>query len=332
MKKNVYSGKIFLIIAGPTGTGKSSVALELAKIIPSEIINADSRQFYKEINIGAAKPPETAFQQVVHHLYGFISLKENFTVFDFRKELEKLVPEIWNRKKAVIVVGGSGLYIRAVMKGIFDFPAEKKAIQNEIRKKLLNYETGKLYQELKQVDCECASKIHPNDRRRIVRALEVYHLTGLPMSTWQKQAKPASFIQDAIVKYWILNMQREKLYSRLDLRVEAMLESGWLDEVKNLVDAGLKQYLEEKAPIGYIELCDYIEGKISYDYAVEIIKRKTRNYARRQLTWFRKEKDAEWIDVTTTHPEDVAMMLAEEIKKHTFPFLSCREGKIEKQG
>jgi len=314
MKKNAYSKKIFFIIAGPTGTGKSSIALELAKIIPSEIINADSRQFYKEINIGAAKPSETAFQQVVHHLYSFISLRENFTVFDFRKELEKLVPQIWNRKKAVIVVGGSGLYIRAVMKGIFDFPEEKKAIQKEIRKKLLNYETEKLYNELKQVDCECAAKIHPNDRRRIVRALEVYEMTGIPMSTWQKQAKPASFVQDATVKYWILNIERNRLYSRLDLRVEKMLESGWVDEVKILVKEGFKKYLEEKAPIGYIELCDYIEGKISYQHAVEIIKRKTRNYARRQLTWFRKEKDAEWIDVTETHPEEVAMMLAKNIK------------------
>ncbi|MCM8815454.1 MAG: tRNA (adenosine(37)-N6)-dimethylallyltransferase MiaA, partial [Candidatus Omnitrophica bacterium] len=297
---------LFIILSGPTGTGKSSIAVELAKLIPSEIINADSRQFYIEISKGTAKPSEEALKIVPHHLYSFLSLKESFTVFDFREILEKLVPQIWKRKKAVILVGGSGLYIRALLKGIFDFPEEKKNMQKEIRKKFCDQETEKLYEKLKEIDPACASKIHPNDRVRITRALEVWLVSGIPMSQWQKKAQPASFIKDAKVVYWILNMDRGKLYNILDLRTEKMLESGWVEEVKEIIESGLSGHLKEKAPIGYIELCDFHQGRKNWKETVEIIKRKTRNYARRQITWFRKENGAEWIDISDIPPADAA--------------------------
>ncbi|MGB9642348.1 MAG: tRNA (adenosine(37)-N6)-dimethylallyltransferase MiaA [Candidatus Ratteibacteria bacterium] len=313
MKKNPEN--LLLIIAGPTGTGKSQVALELSKIIPSEIINADSRQFYREIDIGTAKPPVSVFNQTPHHLYSFLSLKDNFSVFDFRQYLESLVPQIWAKKKSAIIVGGSGLYIRAILKGIFDFPQEKKSLQTAIRKQLIAQKTQQLYEKLKNIDPVVAEKIHPNDRVRITRALEVWLITGIPMSQWQSRAKPANFIERAEVFYWLLNMKRDILYNRLDLRTEAMLESGWLEEVKNLIDRGLKDDLSEKAPIGYVELCDYIEGKRPLEQTVEFIKRKMRNYARRQLTWFRKEKDAQWLDVTNLHPSETAKILAEKISK-----------------
>lgn len=303
----------FIILAGPTGTGKSDIAIDLAKIIPAEIINADSRQFYREINTGTAKPPQYAFEQIPHHLYNFLSLRDNFSVFDFKQILEKLVPEIWNRKKAVILVGGSGLYIRVLLKGIFDFPEEKKEIQKEIRKKLLDQDTEKLYEKLKQVDPESAKKIHPNDKIRITRALEIWFITGTPMSQWQKQAQQASFIKDAEIKYWILNMARDKLYHVLDMRTEKMLDSGWLEEVKKIIEDGLRDYLIEKAPIGYIELCEFLEGKLNWLETVEIIKKKTRNYARRQITWFRKEKEGEWIDVSNMSHSDAARILAKKL-------------------
>ncbi|MCX7705526.1 MAG: tRNA (adenosine(37)-N6)-dimethylallyltransferase MiaA [bacterium] len=317
MKKNSENlpQNLFIILSGPTGTGKSSVALELAKIIPAEIINADSRQFYKETNVGTAKPSPEMLKTVPHHLYGFLSLKENFTVFDFKQVLEKLVPEIWKRKKAAILVGGSGLYIRVLLEGIFNFPEEKKERQKQLRKKLLGQCTEKLYEKLCQVDPDCASKIHPNDRIRIVRALEVWFMTGIPMSVWQKKAKPADFIKYARVKYWILHMERNKLYRLIDLRTEKMIESGWLEEVRDIIEAGLKEYLREKAPIGYIELCEFLEGKMDWAETVEIIKRRTRNYARRQLTWFRKEKNAEWIDITSKPAEEIVQDLYQKIQK-----------------
>ncbi|MCM8759316.1 MAG: tRNA (adenosine(37)-N6)-dimethylallyltransferase MiaA [Candidatus Omnitrophica bacterium] len=312
-KNNELPENLFIILSGPTGTGKSAIALELAKTIPAEIINADSRQFYREINVGTAKPSLEAFQQVPHHLYSFLSLKDDFSVFDFRKILEKLVPQIWKRKKAAILVGGSGLYIRVLLKGIFDFPEEKKEDQKEIRKILLKEKTENLYKKLKQVDPEATEKIHPNDKIRIVRALEVWLITGIPMSQWQQQAEPADFIKRAQVRYWILNMERDKLYHILDMRTEKMLEGGWLEEVKRIVEDGLKDYLKEKAPIGYIELCDFLDGKMDWNKTIETIKKKTKNYARRQLTWFRKEKEAHWIDVTSMGHKAAAEFLAKKL-------------------
>ncbi|HXK45308.1 MAG TPA: tRNA (adenosine(37)-N6)-dimethylallyltransferase MiaA, partial [bacterium] len=187
--------------------------------------------------------------------------------------------------------------------------------QNVVRNQLISQETDQLYEQLKTVDPSIAEKVHPNDRVRITRAIEVWLITGIPMSQWQLQAKPADFIEKAHVFYWILNMKREILYSRLDLRTEAMLESGWLEEVKNLIDTGLKDFLKEKAPIGYLELCDFVEGKMTWDDTVELVKRKTRNYARRQLTWFRKEKDAQWLDVTDLHPSETTRIIAEKIRE-----------------
>ncbi len=304
---------LFLIIAGPTGTGKSSIAVELCRILSGEIINADSRQFYKEINAGTAKPAESLMKQIPHHLYSFITLRENFTVFDYRQHLEKIVSEIWSRKKAAVLVGGSGFYIRSILKGIFDFPEEKKSIQNDIRKKLANKNFSELYEELKNIDPILAEKIHPHDRLRIIRGLEVWMITGKPMSDWQKQARPASFISEAFVKYWVINLPRDVLYNRLDLRTEAMLECGWLDEVKTLIKTGFKNYLKEKAPIGYIELCEFLDGVRNWDETVEIIKRRTRNYARQQITWFKREK-AEWVDVLNRHPSEIANQLINSIK------------------
>jgi len=312
MKKNPPEN-LFIIIAGPTGTGKSSIALQVAKKIPAEIINADSRQFYREINVGTAKPLQKDFSIVPHHLYSFLSLRESFTAFDFRRIVEKLVPEIWKRKRVPILVGGSGLYIRTLIQGIFDLPEEKKILQKEARKKFLEIETEKLYEMLKKVDPECASKIHPNDRVRIIRALEVWNITGIPMSVWQKKAGAADFVKQAKVKYFVFTINRETLYRILDERTQAMLDSGWLDEVKNLIESGYADCLKEKAPLGYPELCEFLEGKMNWEETVETIKRKTRNYARRQLTWFRKEKKTEWIDITDKNHIEVSKILLKKI-------------------
>ncbi len=304
----------FLIIAGPTGTGKSSVAVELCKILPGEIINIDSRQIYKEITVGIAKPTAMMMKQVPHHLYGFISLKERFTVFDYRQYIEKVVSEIWSRGKTAIAVGGSGFYIRAILKGIFDLPDETKSFQNDIRRHLSNKETSKLYNTLKGVDPVLAERIHPNDRFRVIRGLEIWLTTGIPMSQWQKQAKPAGFISRAFVKYWVMNLPRDVLYNQLDTRTETMLKSGWVNEVKTLIQTGFQQYLAEKAPIGYMELCDFINGKISWKETVETIKRKTRNYARQQVSWFKREK-AEWVDALNSSPQEIAMQLYASLLK-----------------
>jgi len=298
--------KPLVIIAGPTGTGKSAVACALAAGIRGEIINADSRQFYQETSIGTAMPSREALQQVPHHLVGFLSLKNGFTAFDFRQRVEKLVPEIWGRNRTPLLVGGSGLYIRALLKGIFDLPAEMKRDQRVVRARLEMKTTPELHSELSGVDPDLCPKLHANDRVRIRRALEIWHLTDRKMSAWQTEAKPAGFLARTELHYFILSPERAVLYRNLDARTEAMFAAGWVEEVRSLCAHGFEADLREKAPIGYREIADHIAGKLAYEDLVTGVKQKMRNYAKRQLTWFRREEGTVWLQTEDETPETVA--------------------------
>ncbi len=288
--------KKVLVIGGPTGVGKSAVAYSVAKKIDGEIISADSRQFYKEINIGTDKVPLSMRKDVPHHLVDFLSIKEGFDVYSFIKIVREKIQEIQSRNKTVIIVGGSGLYLRSLMKGIFSIPDESREKQQEIRRVLEEKTTEVLYKELLIVDPALKNTVHPNDRRRIRRALELYYLTGKPMSYWQKQ-EPETVLKENERMYFILVRNREEMYERIEERVDKMFENGWVEEVKKLKEDGYAAYLREKAPIGYVEILDYFDGRGTIEELKSGIKQKTRNFAKKQLTWFRRENGI-WLELS----------------------------------
>lgn len=290
------AGRKILIIGGPTGIGKSAVAFSIAKEIGGEIISADSRQFYREINIGTDKVPLRMREEIPHHLIDFLSLKDDFDVYEFAKLAHEKIREIKDRRKIPVIVGGSGLYLRSLVKGVFTVPEGDREKQKDIRRKLEERTTEALYGELLRVDPPLEEKIHENDRKRIRRALEVYYLTGKQMSFWQKQ-KPDAVIDEKERSYFVLSRDREEMYKRIEQRVDKMFEDGWVEEVKGLKEKGCSAYLREKAPIGYVEILDFLEGMCGMDELKVSIKQKTRNFARKQLTWFRKESGV-WLQLS----------------------------------
>ncbi|MCM8820908.1 MAG: tRNA (adenosine(37)-N6)-dimethylallyltransferase MiaA [Candidatus Omnitrophica bacterium] len=289
------SKKRLLVIGGPTSTGKSDIAYNVALKINGEIISADSMQFYREINVGTDKVPLWMRERVPHHLIDFLSICDDFDVYQFIKLATGEIDEILRREKIPIVVGGSGLYLRCLLKGIFYIPDGMKEKQKDIRDKLENENTEILYQTLQKVDHSTAKVLHPNDRKRIRRALEVYYLTGKQMSLLQKERSPI-IPEDIKIHYYILTRDRKEMYNRIDERVEKMFESGWIEEVRDLRKQGYEEYLRLKAPIGYKEILEYLDGKYTMDELKAMVKKRTKNLARRQLTWFRKE-DGIWIEI-----------------------------------
>jgi tRNA dimethylallyltransferase len=285
-----------LVIGGPTGLGKSVVAYSVAKEINGEIISADSRQFYREINVGTDKVPLWMRKEIPHHLIDFLSLKDDFDVYRFAGMAYKRICEIRERGRIPITVGGSGLYLRSLMKGIFTIPDADRERQDEIRQKLEKKTTEELYEELQRTDPLLKTAIHPNDRRRIRRALEVYYITGKQMSYWQRQ-KPETALGKSERLYFILSRERKEMYERIEHRVDKMFEDGWIDEVERLKKKGYDIYLHQKAPIGYVEILEYLNGKYSIEKLKSDIKQKTRRFAKKQLTWFRKE-DGIWLELS----------------------------------
>ena len=282
-----------LVILGPTAVGKSEIAISLAKKIKGEIISADSMQFYRGMNLGTAKPSADEQKVVPHHLIDLLKPDVPFNVFDYAKEAEKIIKEIHQRKKVPILVGGSGLYIRAVVDGLFENPkidSEKKSIAKE---KLRNKSTDFLYQELKKIDQKASQKIHPNDRRRIKRALEVFYTTGIPISVLQKK-KPSRAFQTLLIG---ISRERKELYQRINKRVEAIFAQGFVDEVKTLLENGYTENLNSMQAIGYKETVVYLNNERSLAETIELIKKNTRRFAKRQLSWFRQDKRINWLSL-----------------------------------
>lgn len=286
-----------ILILGPTAVGKSELAVALAQRIAGEVISADARAIYRDLTIGTAKPPAHLRERVPHHLIDFLDPTERYDVMQFRHDVLKAIEEIRARGKMPIVVGGSTLYI-SVLTGTF-FAGPKADPQ--LRRRLESQPQEQLRQRLEAVDPEAAQRIHPNDKIRTVRALEVYELTGVPISRWQRESKvpfPYRFTKIG------LTLNRRVLYERINARVDRMIAQGLLEEAK-----ALKEKLTPQMPayrtIGYEEFFAYLDGKISYDEAVRLIKKHTREYARRQLIYFKREPDVHWIDVTGKSLEEV---------------------------
>ncbi len=288
--------KTVIVIVGPTCSGKTNLSLKLAQSIPSEIISADSRQIYKLLDIGTAKPSKDEFKKIPHHLIDILDPSENYDVSKFEKDAKKIIDGILNKNKTPIVVGGSGLYIKALIDGIFD-TADK---DDEYRKVLLQKrkELGNefLYDELKKVDPESTVKMLPQNWKRVIRALEVFHTTGKPI--W-KHHQDQSLQKEKKYSYkqFGLNWERETLYKNINDRVDEMFKNGFVDEVKNIRSRNFNKKLNSLNTVGYKEIIQCLEGEISLDRAVDLIKRNTRHYAKRQLTWFRKDNRIQWFDV-----------------------------------
>ena len=293
-----------LVLSGPTGSGKSELAVRIAEKIGAEIVNADSMQVYRGLDIGTAKPSAEELSRVPHHLLGIITPESSFSASDFRREAAAAIADIDRRGKKVIVVGGTGLYIRALLEGLVASPEGDP----ELRLQFADLGGEELLQRLMLVDPETASRLHQNDRLRIVRALEVYSQTGRPISTFRSEHAFSGSYYDPLKM--AIRVERQELYRRINLRVEQMLRDGLVAEVASQLALGYSRDLKALRSIGYKEISAFLAGELSLDEAVNLIKRDTRRYAKRQMTWFGKENDIYWLE----YPESFATILEHVIE------------------
>lgn len=284
-----------LVLAGPTAVGKTDLSIKLAKALNGQIVSTDSMQIYKYMDIGSAKVTEEEMQGIKHHMIDIIEPSEKFSASDYKDRATKAIEDILSRNKLPILAGGTGLYINSVTCNMDFTEAES---DEEYRKELENLAEEKgnefIHNMLKDIDPISYSEIHYNNRKRVIRALEVYKLTGKPFSSFNVGEEFYNGKYD--IKYYVLNMDRAKLYERINKRVDIMMSSGLLEECIKLKDMGYNSSMQSMQGIGYKEVFYYLEGKISLEEAVEMIKKGTRNYAKRQLTWFRRDPRAIFIN------------------------------------
>ncbi|MEA3493339.1 MAG: tRNA (adenosine(37)-N6)-dimethylallyltransferase MiaA [Candidatus Margulisiibacteriota bacterium] len=284
-----------IVILGPTAAGKTKLAIKLAKKLVREIISADSMQVYRRMDIGTAKPTKEERQGVPHHLIDIRNPDEEWTVSDFIDQTKQLI----SKPPQKIIVGGTGLYLWSLLEG-YSFPLVEA--DPELRKRLSKEPLDKLYKKLQEVDPKAAEKIHANDKKRILRALEVFELTGVPISD---QAKGSRTQGQRLEDYILigLNLPRPELYRRIEERVDKMIEKGLIEEVKNLLAKGYSKDLKSFQALGYKEACKYLDEKWDKAKMIEELKKQTRHFARRQMTWFRRFKDVKWFDAPTCLPD-----------------------------
>ena len=283
--------KALLVIVGPTGVGKSDVALSLLKRVKGEIISADSRQIYRGMNIGTDKVSREIRKKFPHHLIDIVDPDETFNAAQFGERAKLIIERLQKENKLPILVGGSGLYVRAVIDGIFAGPGANWQLREELKAKIKIKGSKFLYRMLKEVDEVSASHIHPNDERRIIRALEVYRTTGKPISYYQKQS-PSALTHTVMVG---LKWERATLYRIIEQRVDKMLENGLVDEVESLLEKGYGENLPSMQGVGYRQIVGYLKGRYSLEEAVRLVKRDTRRLAKRQLNWFKGDSRIIWI-------------------------------------
>lgn len=289
--------KPFVVLAGPTAVGKTELSISLAKKLDAEIISADSMQVYRQMNIGSAKITREEMQGIPHHLIDVLDPDEEFHVVRFQEMAKKAMEEIYARGRLPLLVGGTGFYIQALL---YDIDFQEAGENEEIRSSLLKEAREKgnqvLHDRLRQVDEAAALAIHPNNVKRVIRALEFYLITGRQISRHNAEQKKRQSPYD--FRYIVLHARREELYRRIDLRVDRMVEAGLVEEVRALRDQGYTKEMVSMQGLGYKEILDYLEGNSSLSEAVYRIKRDTRHFAKRQLTWFRREPDVIWVDKT----------------------------------
>ena len=280
------------VITGPTAVGKTAIGIELAEHIGGEIVSADSRQVYRELTIGSAKPTADELSRVPHHFINELRLGEHFSAGMFARQAQQRIADIRGRGRAPIVVGGATLYLHALIHGLSPSVPADSAVRAALEARLETDGPENLYRELLRVDPRAASTMDATKTRRLIRALEVYQIAGIPLSDYhdQVQDSPCRF------KVIVLMQERKKLYTRINERVDQMLETGLMDEVGAIAAAGLDPNLPALRTIGYREPLEYLAGQISKPRMIELIKRNSRNYAKRQLTWFRRYPNYQWAE------------------------------------
>lgn len=284
-------GKHLIVLAGPTASGKTATAIKLAKAFDAEIISADSRQFYKELSIGTAAPTAEELAQVKHHFVHNLSIEDKYDVADYERDVLSFLKQYFKTKDIAIMTGGSGLFIDAVCNGLDEMPDISEEVRNRVSKMLEADGIEGLQREVERVDNDYFQVVDKQNPRRLQRALEVYYQTGKPYSAFrQRNVAKRDF---DIVKLAIL-WDRDKLIERINQRVDMMMQQGLLDEVKSVYP---KRHLNSLNTVGYKELFDYIDGKCTLEQAVEQIKINTRQYAKRQMTWLRKNNDYQWFTI-----------------------------------
>jgi len=282
------------VLCGPTGVGKTKVALEIAGSLNAEIVSADSMQVYRYMDIGTAKPSAHELERIQHHLINVIDPDEPFDVQHFMRMSHHIISRLVNRNIPVLVVGGTGLYIRVLIHGLFDSVRADPEVRARIKEEALLKGSDGLYRRLLDCDPKAASRIHPHDTYRIIRAIEVYETTGQNISDYhQKHQFENSFFDSLIIG---LYREREVLYTRINSRVDMMIQDGLANEVNTLLDKGYASTIKPMQSIGYRHMGDYLAGRLSWDKAIQTLKQDTRRYAKRQLTWFNSDSQLEWID------------------------------------
>ena len=287
-----------ICLLGPTAVGKTEIAIQLAQRLNAEIVSVDSRQIYRQMDIGTAKPTAEEQQAARHHLIDCIDISQLFSVADYQSLADAAIADIQNRGKRVLLVGGAGLYFRAIVDGLFEGPGANPTLRKRLEGEAAQFGVDALHKQLQTYDPESAERIHPNNVVRVIRALEVYELTGTPMSELQQQWHPEEQRYPFIA--FGLTMPRALLYRRIEQRVDAMLANGLIGEVESLLAAGYACDSVALQSFGYRELIAYLDGDCTYLEAVTQLKQNTRRFAKRQLTWFRKDTRIEWLDREST--------------------------------
>lgn len=293
-----------IVIAGPTGVGKTELSIKLAKALNAEIISADSAQVYEEMNIGTAKINENEMQGIIHHMIDVVQPIKKYSVGDYQRNVDNLLNI--NEDKNFLLVGGTGLYIDSVVRGLSALPESNPIL----REKLMNMDGEELFQILKEIDPESAQSIHPNNKRRVERAVEVFQQTGEKFSVLSKKNIKGNNFKFLKVA---LERDREHLYNRINLRVEIMMENGLLEEVRYLYEK-YGDILKKINIIGYSELISYINNEITLEEAKELIKKNSRNYAKRQFTWFKNDHEYIWYDLDKMTQDEIFSDILERFK------------------
>ena len=311
--------KPLVVLTGPTAVGKTKLSISLAKALNGEIISADSMQVYKYMDIGSAKITEKEMDGVPHHLINVLSPFEEFHIVRFQELAKKAMEDIYNRGKTPVFVGGTGFYIQAITKDIdFTEGEEDKQYREELSRLAAEKGNEFLHEMLQEVDKKSAEEIHANNVKRVIRALEFYKENGFPISQHNEEQKQNETPYN--LAYFVLNAPRDLLYERIDRRVDEMMENGLVKEVQKLKDMGCRREMTSMQGLGYKEILSFLDGEIPLDEAVRILKRDTRHFAKRQLTWFRRESNVVWVD------KDKFAFNDEKILEYMLSV--CRERKI----
>ena len=298
-----------IVVAGPTASGKTGLAIDIANYVGGEIVSADSMQIYKYMNIGSAKPTQKERAKAVHHMIDFLEPDAEFSVADYTEMAHKVIADIYERRKIPIMAGGTGLYINSVVNDVtFGEMDTDYELRESLRKTAEEKGSEYLLHMLSEFDEVSAKRLHPNNLRRIIRAIEFYKITGKPISEHQEETKKTQSRYNPLML--CVNWDREELYDRINRRVDMMMDEGLLDEVKRLMDMGYTKDLNSMQGIGYKEVMDYFDGKASLEETVEIIKQSSRRYAKRQLTWFRRDERIHYVN--SENPFEEAKLLIDD--------------------